>query len=167
MPDDQEDGAVDQIDPAEHAALKAELAALNAKTAMLEAGVDLSTPTGKMFLRAYDGDVDVEKIKVAAAEIPGVLKAPPAPAEGEAATGEGDGVVREPGEEGQFAERSALTTGDAAGQADPNPQTEALKALNERVAGGARIEDAGGLALQALVEAANQGDLRVLSQPNG
>lgn len=164
MPDDQQLEDDPETLRARIAALEADSAGLALDNAMLAAGVDLDSKTGQMFRKAWDGGPDVEKIKTEAAEIQGALKAPPAPPATELGNVDNTtDVEREPGEEGQFAERTALTTGDPGGQADPNPQTEALKQLDERVAAGARIEDAGGLALQALVEAANGGDLRVLA----
>ena len=43
------------------------------KAALMEAGVDINTPTGKLFAKAYDGDADVEAIRKQAEEY-GVLK---------------------------------------------------------------------------------------------
>lgn len=159
MPDDPNE-EVEQIDPADMAALRAELAATKLDNAMLEAGIDLASPTGKMFRKAWDGDPDVEKIKTSAAEIPGAIK-PLA-----VVPAEGDGEDREPGEDGQFKERAALTNEAPAGAEDPDPKLEAWGALDAEIARGARSEDAMGTAMQMLVSAANKGDTRVLAQRN-
>lgn len=159
MPDDQTlDHEDDPIDPEAHAALKAELAQVKVDNAMLAAGIDLESATGKMFRKAWDGDPDVEKIKSAAAEIPGAIKAAPEPA-----PADGDGEPdREAGEATQFAERAALTSEGAAGVENPDPRKGAFEGLDEALAGGARFEDASADALRSLVGAANAGDRRVM-----
>ena len=48
--------------------------------AFLKAGVDAGSPIGKMFVKAYDGDLTAEAIKAAATEIPGLVGEPAAPA---------------------------------------------------------------------------------------
>ena len=45
------------------------------KLAIIQAGVDINSPTGKLFLKAYDGDNDTDSIQTAAQEY-GVIKAP-------------------------------------------------------------------------------------------
>jgi hypothetical protein len=49
---------------------EAKLEAQNAKRelALMKAGIDLDSPTGKLFVKAYDGDITVEAIKAAAGE---------------------------------------------------------------------------------------------------
>lgn len=157
MADDPTLDETDPIDPAAHQAALDEIAGLKIDNAMLAAGVDTSSPIGAMFRKAYDGDPDVEKIRTAATAIPGVLKTVEAPA---AATAEEPD--REPGEEGQLADRAALTGGDAAGAEDPNPKAVAFDGAKEAIANGARVEDAMGMAIEQMVTAANGGDKRVL-----
>jgi hypothetical protein len=48
--------------------LKERLAAMERKSALLESGIDLNGPTGKLFAKHYDGDVSVEAIRAAASE---------------------------------------------------------------------------------------------------
>lgn len=55
-----------------------ELQAARREVAFARAGVDDTTPLGRMFVRGYDGDATVDAIKAAAEEIPGLLPAPPA-----------------------------------------------------------------------------------------
>jgi hypothetical protein len=56
---------------------EAEIAKLRRDTALAKAGIDDSTPLGRMFAKSYDGDISVEAIKAAAEEIPGLLAPPP------------------------------------------------------------------------------------------
>lgn len=161
MPDDQLDHEDDPIDPEAHAALVRELATVKVDNAMLAAGIDLDSPTGKMFRKAWDGDPDVEKIKTAAAEIPGAIKSV------EAAPVEGDGEPeREEGEQTQFAERAALTSEGAAGVENPDPRKGAFEGIDAALADGARFDDAGANALRELTAAANAGDTRVMVTHN-
>jgi hypothetical protein len=157
VPDDPEESAVDQIDPTEFAQLREELRQTRIDNAMLQAGVDLDSPTGKMFRKAWDGDADADAIKAGAAEIPGALRSvpePPAP--------DIQGEAREEGEADQFGERSAFASGDAAGAEDPDPKVTAIDELHADIDGGARVEDAVGATMRKLVAAANAGDTRVM-----
>jgi len=43
----------------------------------VKAGIDLSTPTGKLFAKAYDGNPDLDEVRAAAIEY-GLLEPPPA-----------------------------------------------------------------------------------------
>ena len=49
---------------------EAKVDAQNAKRelALMKAGIDLESPTGKLFVKAYDGEITVEAIKAAAGE---------------------------------------------------------------------------------------------------
>ena len=55
---------------AEREAEEAKREAANAKRelALMKAGIDLESPTGKLFVKAYDGEISVEAIKAAAGE---------------------------------------------------------------------------------------------------
>lgn len=55
-----------------------ELAAARRELALVKAGVDVESPLGKMFAKAYDGDLDPEVIR---AEWSGLAPAPAAPEE--------------------------------------------------------------------------------------
>jgi hypothetical protein len=55
----------------------AENAALKREAALARAGIDDSTPLGRMFAKSYDGDISVDAIRAAAEEIPGLLALPP------------------------------------------------------------------------------------------
>lgn len=47
---------------------KAEANAAKRELALMKAGIDLNSPTGKLFVKAYDGEISVEAIKAAAGE---------------------------------------------------------------------------------------------------
>lgn len=49
-------------------AAKAEAQAAKRELALLKAGIDLESPTGKLFAKAYDGEASVDAIKAAATE---------------------------------------------------------------------------------------------------
>lgn len=62
-------------------AAKAEAHAAKRELALLKAGIDLESPTGKLFAKAYDGEASVDAIKSAATEygLIGTESAPAAP----------------------------------------------------------------------------------------
>lgn len=66
-------------------AAKAEAQAAKRELALLKAGIDLESPTGKLFAKAYDGEASVDAIKAAATEygLIGTESAPAAPAQTE------------------------------------------------------------------------------------
>jgi hypothetical protein len=70
----------------QRAQLEAEIAASRREAALAKAGIDDSTPLGRMFARSYEGEVSVAAIRTAAEEIPGLL--PEAPADPNAMSAE-------------------------------------------------------------------------------
>ena len=58
----------------------AEAAAAKKELAFLRAGIDLDSPQGKLFAKAYDGEASLDAVKAAAQEY-GLLDAPSVPAE--------------------------------------------------------------------------------------
>ncbi len=58
---------------------KAEANAAKRELALLKAGIDLDSPTGKLFAKAYDGEATVEAIKASATEFGLIGQATPAP----------------------------------------------------------------------------------------
>lgn len=61
---------------AEVRAKAAEAEAAQRKLAFIEAGVDINTPTGKLFAKAYDGEVSLDAVKAAATEYGLIGEAP-------------------------------------------------------------------------------------------
>lgn len=140
----------------------ASTAALQREVAMLKAGIDLESPTGKLFVRAYDGPLDdIEKVKEAWAEVsPAVPPIQGEPA-GEAPPSN-DGATPEELEQQR---RRAAVRGDAVppgAEPSPDPWDQAYAVFHEEQRKGRRRADAGAAALTGVIQAALAGDERVL-----
>lgn len=128
------------------------------KVAFLEAGIDTKTPIGQMFSKAYDGELTAEAITNAAKEV-GVLKAeteeqpPPGPAITE-------------NERQQSQERMAISGDSQAPGPDPepDPRVQGMKEFREAIANGQPREDAAGAWYGKVINAAANGDDRVISK---
>ena len=154
--------------------LEAELAAARRETAILRAGIDADSPLGKMFLKAYEGDVDDTEALVNAAKEVGVpFRNAQAPEGGNAnsgdgATGNGDGGAGGDGgttEPTGTAERQTVAGGAPpdTGQ-EPHPVQVALDQFQKDMAAGMTQEAAAGKVLNHLANAAAAGDKRVIVQ---
>lgn len=143
-------------------------AALERDLAFARAGIDTSTDEGAFFARGYAGELDVEAIKAQAAKF-GVIKGADAPGTppADGTTGEGtpppSGPALEPGEADLTAHRQTLASG-ATGDSglDVDPYQSALDIGRQVMEGGGKFEQALGSAINALANAANQGDKRVI-----
>lgn len=138
---------------------KAEAASLKREIAMLKAGVDTDSAIGKMFAKAYDGDVDPAAVKAAWAEV--------APATATASTEPADFSTPDPtisdDEAASTAQRQALAANSPADQAPtPDPRDAALDAGLAFVKKGGTTEDSLGVIFESLVGAAMDGDKRVI-----
>jgi hypothetical protein len=91
-------------------ALEAENARLVRDLALHQAGIDISTPIGKLFLKAYDGEPTADAIRSAAAEY-GVLPPDSTPNAGAATV--------------------QNRVADAAGDGEPDRKTDLLVAMRE------------------------------------
>ena len=60
----------------ERAKQEGELAKARREIAFVRAGIDDTTPLGRMFTKSYEGEGTVEAIRAAAEEIPGLVKPP-------------------------------------------------------------------------------------------
>lgn len=128
--------------------------------AFLRAGIDTESKVGQMFVKAYDGDLDPEKIRAEWSEV--------APASG--------GNTPPPTEppppsatEQQLEETQArrLLTSAGAGdtpneQPSPDPVAAGYDEYRERLGKGERRETAAGSVFSKLIEAANAGDERAI-----
>jgi hypothetical protein len=132
---------------------RAEAAALQRENAFLRAGVDLDSPLGKMFGKAYDGELTREAIQEAAKEVGAIRTAetaaspPPEPQH----------------DTTQSQDRMDLASGSTV--PDPNlanPYQEAERAWDAARADGATREAAAAAPLAVLLEAAHRGDSRVI-----
>ncbi len=137
----------------------AERDAARRELALVKAGVDTDSKMGQLFARAYDGDLDVEKIKAEWAEIAGPQTSTPTP-EPELAP---EPAIT-PDEASSTAARQALANGSPADlpSADPDPRQTAVEAGDAIVAAGGTRDAALAASADALIAAAINGDRRVI-----
>ena len=136
---------------------KAEADALRAQNRALTfqaAGVSSDSPLGAMFDKAYDGDLTVDAVKAAWAEVAPTSAAPPAAVD--------DGPT--PEELANAAARQAVTTGGIppGEEPTPDPWPNALAGFRADREKGVRVETAQKNALQGIINAAGAGDPRVI-----
>jgi len=158
MSEDQDTTPEDEAAEADHIkslrekAKKADsVPALERKVAVLEAGINTSTPLGQMFLKSYDGELTPEAITEAASAV-GLV-------EGQA---DPDPVAGEPGtaEAAHQEARSRLNQGDAAAldETPDNAPDKAFKAYNDARKRGTRTDDARVEGFKALIQEAARGN---------
>ena len=135
----------------------AELMERARRGAFLEAGVDVKSPIGALFMRAYDGELEEEAIKAAYAEL------------GQAPSSDDDGGEEPPDPDVEGTrQRQALATGAASddGEMPVTPvrgrDGRAVKAGKEALERGVPRDDAAGIAFGELVGAAAEGDRSVI-----
>lgn len=120
------------------------------------AGVDLESPVGKLFDKAYEGDLTVDAVKAGWAEVapPSAAATPAEPVD--------DGPT--PDELANQAARTAVATGASPPGAEPtaDPWPDALAGYQADRAKGVRVEAAENNALAKIFTAAASGDERVL-----
>lgn len=125
---------------------------LERKVAILEAGINTSTPLGQMFLKSYDGELVSDAIKEAASAVGLIEGQPdPDPAPGDPGTAEGD-----------YAGAKKLLDGQgAAPLAEPPAKSasdQAYAARDAFLADGKRTEDAVAEGFRTLIDRAAAGD---------
>lgn len=139
-----------------------ELKGLKRDAALLTAGVDLESPVGKLFAKAYDGDLTPDAIR-AEAETVGALKTL-------ATTTETITTEELPVDETETAstkERQTLATGATSDTGSTeDPRVAARRVADEARKGGAREEVVLGTHFHELVGAAMDGDRRVIIDPH-
>ena len=131
-----------------------ELAQAKRELAVLQSGIDVESPAGKLFLKAYDGDNTVEAIKAAAEEYAIPLKGEQTP--------EPEAVEEPPVDSGTDTRRSLADAAPVGSEPTPDPNKLALDAFQEALASGAREEAAQAVFFNILAEAASRGDERVI-----
>lgn len=134
---------------------KADLAATQRELALVKAGIDTDSPVGKMFAKAYDGELNTDAIKAAALEVGAIQTAPePTPV-----------VLVDPAEVAQTQERANLAAGAQPSNFDPsavNPRQQGWENYRNEIQGGATDEIAAAGYLGPLLTAAANGDPRAL-----
>lgn len=137
----------------------AEAAAQEGSTArreltFLRAGVDLDSAVGKLFAKAYDGELDPEAIKTQWSEIAPSGATPPASAETTteppAATGEPPSGLSDAEAAELAARRAALTSNTSPpGEEPSSPLGQAMMDAAFHAQGGARARPGGGMSPKA------------------
>lgn len=141
---------------------QAEAAALRQELAFSKVGIDVATPLGKIFATAYDGDMNVEAVQKAWAEVSGTSTddgdKPPAAPNPDITSDETELTRR----------REALANGsrgDDGNEPEPDPREGAIKAGQEAMAAGRSRDEAMATVFSELAGAAAKGDPRVLYTP--
>jgi hypothetical protein len=129
--------------------LATERAQLHRENAFLRAGVDLDTPVGKLLIKAYDGDLEVDAIRSSYSEIAPSTTTSTAPPSTEAQYR--DGFMRE-----------ATTSAPIGDLTESDPVASGRKAFDDRIRQGATREDASAEILTRLIDAGARGDNRVV-----
>ncbi len=144
-------------------------AALERELAFARAGVDLSSEAGQFFARGYDGELEAEAIKAAAAQF---MPASPSTATTDQATGQQSQQSAAANPEIPAAEAALLgaqstLNGSHPDEAPPPADPYAVAAgVHERATEeGLPSDDALGLSFNAVVGAAQAGDRRVIVPP--
>lgn len=139
---------------------------LERENAFLRAGVDLESPTGKMFAKAYDGSLDDLAAVIASATEVGALRAPatpPAPTPDPAAAQAAAAAAAN--DQSHQDVRNALLGGQPVGDTapgTPDPYDDSLGNYWKDKTNGMPQELAGLAAIDRVLMAASDGDKRVL-----
>lgn len=132
-------------------AARRELEEARRELAFAKAGVDVESKIGKLLLRSYDGELDVEAIKAEALEV-GAIKASGEPTE--------DPVVD--ASESQERQELASEAGTPSTMESESPYTTALHNFEDARREGTPVDNAAAQAFLHIVDAARKGDGRVL-----
>ena len=124
--------------------------------AFIKAGVDTDTPIGKLFMRAYDGELDKESVTAAYAELGGMttsdaeLEQPPDPS------------VEATRERQALASGAATEDGEVPAVPVRGKDGRAVKAGKDALTAGAPRDQAAGVTFGELISAAAEGDRSVI-----
>lgn len=132
--------------------------ALERELALTKSGIDVDHPLGEFFVKNYSGEVtDLEAIKAEATKLGVPLRGAPAEPE---ATAAGE---TESHEDTGSAERNELGTSDPnPGEVKPDPRQKARDQFDADMERGLTADDAGGRWFSSMVQAAMDGDARVI-----
>ena len=130
-----------------------ELDAMKREMAFLKAGVDLEKKAGQLLMKAYDGDLEPELIRAEAEELGAIVGPAPTPVE----------EVQEI--DTSTAERQALVQDSVAPEATTeSPYDRGHREFQEMLNDGRPKEDAAARFVHTVLEAAGQGDDRVINR---
>ena len=145
----------EDIQALEQAAQKAkDMEGVQRELAMTKAGVDTDSPMGRMFFKAYDGELTKEAIQTAAQEI-GLMEK----------TTQNPEIPKE--EQGSTEERQTLNNGATPpGENITHPKDEAKANAMKVIEDGGKFEQAAGAFLSTLVQRYADGDTRAARKTN-
>lgn len=155
MSDEQETGGIKELRDAAERGRKAsqELDEMKREMAFLKAGVDTESKAGQLLYKAYDGDLDTDLIRSEAEEL-GILRDSPVPQQ----------VQTDPSDEHATRERQALAESHVPPEEQTeNPYDKGHREFREMVNVGRPTEDAAASFVRTVIEAAANGDQRVIS----
>lgn len=131
-------------------------AALQREVAFLKAGIDTDSKLGKLLFKSYEGDLtDIEALKTEATEIGAIQAA--APAE-QASAEQSSAEDHEPTGSTQRQELAAGAPADTGEKL--HPWKSAQEVFDRSMSDGETWEHSAGMALNALANAAQSGDVR-------
>jgi hypothetical protein len=136
--------------------------AMEREMAFLKAGIDTDTPVGKMFAKAYDGELDREQITEAAKAV-GAL----GQAAGSGAPAPDEVAQRGTAADDERDQTSARQTAAGEGAAPPetptqNPHEVGLEGFEENMKSGMTRQDASAIYFQTMMDSAAKGDERAI-----
>ena len=130
-----------------------ELDAMKREMAFLKAGVDLEKKAGQLLMKAYDGDLEPELIRAEAEELGAITGAAPTP------------VAEAQEIDTSTAERQALVQDSVAPEATTeSPYDRGHREFQDMLNEGRPKEDAAARFVHTVLEAAGQGDDRVINR---
>lgn len=140
---------------------EAQLAEQKRENAMLRAGIDLDSPLGAMFAKAYDGDLTTDAVKAAFVQL--APAAPAAPAPDPAATPEQTPPAPAPDDSALFDEAGRLIGSGTppTGDNGPHPGRAGVDDYWSALRDGKTEEEAEALGLDRILAAGMAGDPRV------
>lgn len=142
---------------------KAELIQLQREIAFAKAGVDLDSPVGKLFNKAYDGDVDVAKIQAEAASLNALRPDAQLLETTTAPTGNVDSPTISDAEKQATQERQTLASGATSDERQvADPREIAMAYAHESVEHGTSRENAQAEYLDDILWAAANGNKKVI-----
>ena len=153
--EDQENTSMKDLRDAAERGRKAsqELDAMKREMAFLKAGVDLEKKAGQLLMKAYDGDLEPELIRAEAEELGAVMGAAPTP------------VAEAQEIDTSTAERQALVQDSVAPEATTeSPYDRGHREFQDMLNDGRPKEDAAARFVHTVLEAAGQGDDRVINR---
>ena len=130
-----------------------ELDTMKREMAFLKAGVDLEKKAGQLLMKAYDGDLEPELIRAEAEELGAITGAALTP------------VAEAQEIDTSTAERQALVQDSVAPEATTeSPYDRGHREFQDMISKGSPKEDAAARFVSTVLEAAGQGDDRVINR---